>query len=274
MTSKLAAQIATMRQEYEAKYGVPLTVMQIRQIAEMERQEKICAVCKGAECKKRQDQWYRMEMETMSGRLYIKMRRCAQAKPLEKERSEKAGIPQCYASRRIEDYQWDRSNADVLDMLEWYRSEYPSAWLYIYGGCGVGKTATASLLGNEMLRQGHDVIFREQQTLLEELKSSFHDGTETTSAILKRYATCEVLIIDDVGMGLQSSWGVGIMEQIINERYKSNLRTHLTTNYSFAELRIQFSQSDSYAGARIISRLAEKAYVMEMTGADRRWARN
>lgn len=265
---------AAMRQQYEQKYQMALTAMEVRQLAQMEGEQKICAGCNGLECKKSAEQWYQSEAEGINGRLYIKMRPCAHSKKIKQKRqSQVAGIPQCYASRRIEDYQWDQRNAEVLEMVEWYKSVYPTEWLYIYGGCGVGKTATVSLLGRELLLQGRDVVFRENQTMLEELKRSFDSPTETTSAVLERYATCEVLIIDDVGMGQQSGWGVGIMEHVINERYKAGLRTHLTTNYSFSELRGRLSQSDAYAGSRIISRLAEKACVLKMTGADRRWGK-
>ena len=254
---------------YQSQYPVPLTIIDARDLRDMEKGQAICAGCLGLPCRKERKRGYQETATISLGRLYIEQRECART-ALERmtAQSLKAGLPECYAAKSWTDYEW--SNEDALYLGQWYTEVYPERWLYISGGCGVGKTTLASLIGRELIRRGKQVIFRENQELLNELKASFDKTAETTSELIRKYTTCEVMIIDDVGMGLQSEWGVGILEQVINGRYVRNLRTILTSNYGVEELRARLSRSDEYGGLRIVSRLQEKAEHFEVKGADRR----
>lgn len=125
-----------------------------------------------------------------------------------------------------------------------------------------------SLLGKKLIEAGLEVVFRDFQSILEELKNSFDDKAVTASEVLKKYQTCEVLILDDVGTGWFRDWGVSILHTIINERYNAELRTIVTSNYDLAGLRSRLSMQEEYGAARIISRLKQESTIVYMGECD------
>lgn len=140
----------------------------------------------------------------------------------------------------------------------------------MYGGCGTGKTFLASIIGKEFLAEEYEVQFTEFQSMLEELKSSFDDKAETASMVLKKYQTCDVLILDDVGTGWFRDWGVSVMHQLLNYRYNERLRTIVTSNYDLRGLEERLSVQEEYAARRIVSRLSEESEVLYLGEDDRR----
>ena len=264
--------IAKMRTKYEAQYRLPLTPRDVISLVKIDREKEICAGCQGNEHCKLTPSFTRGVVEVEYGRLYIVKKPCAHFERHNLSmRCARAGIPARYADKDYKFYYWDDSNAEILAVWKWYTEIYPESWLYIYGGCGVGKTALASLIGRELIERGKQVIFCENQELLNELKASFDDEQVSTSMVMGMYQTCEVLILDDIGLGLLSDWGVGILEQLINERYNSNLRTIITANYDLEELEERLSSGDKYAARRIVSRIGGQSEILDMGQGDKRW---
>ena len=181
-----------------------------------------------------------------------------------------SGVPRRYVGKTYYDYLKTAANELAIRAAKKYARDKPRRWLYLYGGCGTGKTFLASLLAQELIATGLEVVFRDFQRILEELKSSFDDKAVTASAVLEKYQTCEVLILDDVGTGWFRDWGVSVLHQIINERYNLELRTVLTSNYDLRGLSSRLSAAEEYAACRIISRLREESDVFYMGGSDYR----
>lgn len=264
--------LTQLRTKYESQYHVPLTPRDLLALREMETEQLICANCQGDGLCKLKPNGYQHVAEVEYGRLYIVQKECDYFARRETSlKCARAGIPRRYADKDYGDYEWDDRNAESLDVAQWYTKLYPARWLYIHGGCGVGKTALASLIGRELLKQGKGVLFRENQELLNELKASFDNEQVSTSAVLEKYQTCEVLILDDIGLGLLSDWGVGILEQVINERYNRDLRTIITANYDLEDLEERLGSGDKYAARRIVSRIGGQSEILDMGQGDKRW---
>lgn len=70
--------------------------------------------------------------------------------------------------------------------------------ILILGPTGVGKTHTASAIGNAACRQGFSTLFYRMNTLIEQLMLARAKGTYLN--LLKRIAACDLLILDDFGI--------------------------------------------------------------------------
>ena len=265
MSTEREKRYAGRKTELEKRYGLELEAWQIVELMEMEKCQKHCRDCGGMPCRNGSGRCPEAVVE--NGELYIVEKECpyAMAEKLAAA-SRQAGIPGRYATKTFDDYEATANNgAGII-----YAANNPERWLYMYGGCGTGKTFLASLIGKENLRVGREVIFTDFQKLLDELKSSFDDKAVTAEEVLRKYQTCEVLILDDIGTGWFRDWGVSVLHQLLNYRYNENLRTVLTSNYDLAGLEQRLSRQEEYAASRIISRLREMSEVVYMGEEDRR----
>lgn len=68
----------------------------------------------------------------------------------------------------------------------------------ILGPTGVGKTHLASAIGNAACRMGHTTLFYRMNTLIEQLTLARAKGTYLN--LIKRLASCDLLILDDLGI--------------------------------------------------------------------------
>ena len=143
-------------------------------------------------------------------------------------------------------------NSEAVKIAKWFVADKPAKSLYLYGKCGTGKTFLASIIALGFISDGNRVIFGDVPTLLGELKRQF-DGGDALS-ILDTYTACDLLVLDDLGAGLLSEWGVGIVYQIINARCNTSKRLVVTSNFDYKGLETRLRTKDAYSAERIISR--------------------
>lgn len=98
-------------------------------------------------------------------------------------------------------------------------------------------------------------------------RSDFTDFSDAFSATgIAR--SIELLFLDDLGAEVDSDYSRGVMESLIDARYRDRdkKKTWFTTNLNVSELATRYSE-------RTVSRLCEMCEIFEFTGADRRMAR-
>ena len=265
-------ELAIQQAKYEKQYGVPkLTPGDVLRLKQQEREAEICAKCCGQTCAKPSNQYMELKVKPEQGQLYFVNEECeyGAAMRLTKE-SRRAGVPARYASKTYADYYETADNALALKAAQEYNGA-GADWLYLFGGCGTGKTFLTSLLAKELIKRGKEVIFRDYATILEELKESFGDSAKSTEKIFDKYKDCEVLILDDVGTGYFRDWGVATLHRLINHRYNEEKATIITSNYSLSQLYDRLSVQEEYAAARITSRLSEMCRFFKMGEVDWRY---
>lgn len=143
------------------------------------------------------------------------------------------------------------------------QSKYPT--LVITGTTGTGKTwqaigALKALVANHATR-GKNLAWQMigHSELGDELRG---DGA---SSELEKYLTADLLILDDFGANMPTSWATDCTQRLVDRRWTRRMPTIYTTNLDEKALKAQ-------VGARVHSRLGDAIRVV-LTGDDRRWAK-
>lgn len=154
-------------------------------------------------------------------------------------------------------------------------AEYLSAFegsagsgLYIEGCGGSGKTYAASALARAFVTSGYTVAMGTAVWMLEEVKRSFDDDTSSGT---ERFCTCDVLVIDDIGKEVPSSWALTTLFLIVNARYEGMLPTIYTSQYDIDSLLARMRQRGERESAEaIVSRIIETSTFVRLPKRDRR----
>lgn len=169
-----------------------------------------------------------------------------------------------------------------------YRNYKGGDWkgLLLMGGVGVGKTRlVCSLLNDFTLKHQIPCLFQEFTALLSTIKSQYDQGISETG-LLAKISEVEILVVDELGKGRGSDWEVGILDQIISNRYAQKKTTLFTTNYTeskkttYKEHRGNSSETAEprtlaeRVGPRIYSRLRGMCSFLQLDGPDRRLPEN
>ncbi len=100
--------------------------------------------------------------------------------------------------------------------------------LMFFGGNGLGKTHLSLSIANVLIKNGFDVSY--VSSAKEVIESDIRNFDK------KRFFDCDLLIIDDLGSEVLTSFVVSFLYDIVNTRVMMQLATLLVTNLSVKEL--------------------------------------
>jgi DNA replication protein DnaC len=146
----------------------------------------------------------------------------------------------------------------LYDSLEYMTAKRNIIWL---GPTGCGKTGLASSFLIHAIRQGYTgryVLFAE---LVNQLYQSVADHSQ--HKVLKRYLSCDCLLIDEIGYVQVEPVQVGLFFTLMQKRHKHK-PTLITSNLGFSEWGC-FLKNDHLTAA-LIDRLTENSHVINMKG--------
>jgi len=144
----------------------------------------------------------------------------------------------------------------LYDSFEYMRKIQNMAWL---GPTGCGKTGLATSFMNQAIDRGYTSRFILFPELVEELYASVADHSERK--LLKRYASYDCLLVDEVGYVEVESVQVGLFFTLMQKRHKKK-STFITSNLGFSEWR-SFLKNDHLTAA-LIDRFTENCHVINM----------
>ncbi len=127
------------------------------------------------------------------------------------------------------------------------------------GGTGLGKTHLSLAIANEVLKNGHGVVYGTAQNLATRLENDRF--SESDSGTENNLLSCDLLILDDLGTEFQNTYVSSAFYNIINTRLLTNKPTIISTNLSLKELEVKY-------GSRIVSRMIGAYDIRPFYGSD------
>lgn len=140
--------------------------------------------------------------------------------------------------------------------------------LFFYGTVGTGKSFLSGCVANELLKNGHSVLYFSSAGLFE-LLAAYTFGAkekETLYNFCEDLYNCELLIIDDLGTEMTNSFVSTQLFTCLNERHLRRKSVIISTNLSLEELRDRYSD-------RVFSRITSNYTLCKLTGPDIRMHR-
>lgn len=166
-----------------------------------------------------------------------------------------------------EDLEHFRKAVDICRyFVENFKQDYHN--LFFYGTVGTGKSFLSGCVANEILQQGHTVIYFSAQGLFETLaRYSFEEKSkEALYNFCNDLYNSDLVIIDDLGTELTNAFVTSQLFSCLNERHLRKRATIISTNLSLEELHNRYSD-------RIFSRIANNYQLCKLTGPDIRMYR-
>jgi DNA replication protein DnaC len=159
-------------------------------------------------------------------------------------------------------FQWSRVPLQVARQLQSLRDGTFLARrenLLVFGKPGSGKTHLLAALGEQLIQQGHSVLFATCSLLVQELLAAKRDLK--LERFIKRLASFAALIIDDLGYVQQSRDEMEVLFTLLAERYERG-SVLLTSNLPFSRWEQIFK--DPMTTAAAIDRLVHHSVIIEL----------
>ena len=169
-----------------------------------------------------------------------------------------AGIARRFEACEFDNYQAiNQDAAKNLAACQRYASSWPErlnagTGLVMTGNCGTGKNHLAVAMAKSIIRDHlANVEITDVMRLTRAVKSTWrHNAEMTEEDVIERFASLDLLIIDEVGVQFGSPTEMTILQEIINARYESILPTILISNLTFDQLK-------ETIGERIVDRVTD-----------------
>lgn len=135
--------------------------------------------------------------------------------------------------------------------------------LLFYGTVGTGKSFLSGCIANALLEKGHSVVYFSAVSLFETLARYSFDGNakESLYNFCKDLYNYSLVIVDDLGTEVLSSFVTSQLFSLLNEREMRHRSTIISTNLNLSELRDRYSD-------RVFSRVSKSFQLCKLTGPD------
>ena len=146
--------------------------------------------------------------------------------------------------------------------------------LFFNGAPGLGKTFLSACIARVVADSGYSVVYDTASSVFskfEEVKffsrSEDPEELKELKAEIKRYLECDLLIFDDLGTEMTTSFTISALYDIINTRLMTGGKTIVSSNLTLGELRRRYS-------GQIMSRIEGEYQMLTFRGEDIRIKRN
>lgn len=137
----------------------------------------------------------------------------------------------------------------------------PTGGLVLSGPTRAGKTTQSCELGRRWIREREQsVIYRTEVKLLAALRDVERGAHMREMALL---TSCDLLIIDDIGVAKSSDWTHALMFEVISARHQNKQPIVITTNLAVAGVQATFWTRPG-TDDRIMRRLSEMCTPITM----------
>lgn len=135
--------------------------------------------------------------------------------------------------------------------------------LLFRGGTGLGKTFLSACIAKVVSEKGYSVVYDTCVSVMDafEAQKFGRCGAEEADAKVRRYLGCDLMILDDLGTEMSTSFVQSALYTLVNTRLANGKKTVISTNLTPEEMRSRYS-------AATVSRLEGKYIVLQFAGQD------
>lgn len=151
----------------------------------------------------------------------------------------------------------------ICDYLKSYADTFSlqSKSLLMMGKTGLGKTHLSLAVVNRVIDRGFNVYYDSAQGILDRLEKDHFDRNNRDDALQEDLYRSDLLVIDDLGTEMATSFTVSALYRLVNERMNDGLPTIFSTNLTAQELEAKYSQ-------RLMSRILGNCDLLQFYGRD------
>lgn len=164
----------------------------------------------------------------------------------------RSGIRELYMNCSFENYKIEHEgHKKVLKAAKKYAEEFQNniASFIFSGKPGTGKNHLASAIGNYLILNGNSVLIVTVADLMSNMKGTFNGNSHVTEeTLLNNLSNVDLLMIDEIGMQIESRYEKVIINQIVDRRSSSKRSTGMLSNLDYRGLQ-------ALLGERVIDRM-------------------
>lgn len=156
-----------------------------------------------------------------------------------------------------------RANMEQVfdDCRDFARQFSPGGNLLLSGGTGLGKTFLSACIARVVSESGFSVVYDTAAAVFSRFEEAKFRGEGENDPHVRRCRRCDLLILDDLGTEMTTSFVQSTLYQLVNGRLIEGLSTIISTNLSPDELGARY-------GAPIRSRLEGEYRILPFFGED------
>ena len=138
---------------------------------------------------------------------------------------------------------------------------FPIRNLLMTGTPGVGKTFLSACIARTVSAQGFSVVYDTAISVFSRFESAHFTRDEDSLTAKRRYLRSDLLILDDLGSEMTTSFSQSSLYELVNERLLNHKSTVISTNLPPEELSLRYSQ-------QAVSRLLGEYQLLQFRGPD------
>ena len=112
--------------------------------------------------------------------------------------------------------------------------------LLFSGGTGLGKTFLSACIARAVAENGNSVVYDTAGKLFSDFEAAKFGDREENADLTKKYLSCDLLIIDDLGTEMVTQFTQTTLYQVVNTRLMEGRATIVSTNLSPAQLEAKY----------------------------------
>lgn len=133
--------------------------------------------------------------------------------------------------------------------------------LLLSGGTGLGKTFLSACIARVVSDGGYSVVYDTAGRIFSRFEEAKFRGDAEGDADAKRCQRCDLLIVDDLGTEMTTSFVQSALYQLVNGRLMEEKATIISTNLAPEELGTRY-------GGAVLSRLEGEYEILPFFGED------